>query len=265
MLHLNVPVSHYLVSPVQTISLYDDLHTAAQRMAELSLSSLAVVDGTLLVGAVSRTDLLRAGRVGSMAARGEGRGAVLALPQVQVREVMRAPAITVSRTDSLATAARLMMQHHVHRVFVLEKQHLVGVVSTRDLMRAVRDARSDPRLGRDIGSLMSTPVLTVDADAPVSQAIDLLAQAHVRGLVVVENRWPVGLFTQAEALAAREEAPVTPVESVMSYALLCLPPQTPAHRAAGAMHDTRARRVVVVEQREARGVLTGIDLAALIS
>lgn len=268
MLHLKAPVSQYQTSPVHSVTLDTDIHLVERRLSELSLSCLAVVNHAHLVGVVSRTDLLRVGRIAALsresrsdsAAVEQQAGPALTLPHVPVREIMRSPAFYVQPSDPLANAAKLMMQHHIHRVFVVEHEHLVGVLSTRDLMRAVRDAR----VTQDVATLMSSPVLTVSTDAPVAAAIDQLAQAHVRGLVVVENEWPVGLFTQAEALAARSQPATTPVEEVMSYALLCLPPQTPAHRAAAAMNETRARRVVVVEHREVQGMVTGMDLAALV-
>jgi hypothetical protein len=45
-----------------------------------------------------------------------------------------------------------------------------------------------------------------------------LEKAHVIGRVVVEDDWPVGLFTQREALDARDRERNTPVEEVMSAA-----------------------------------------------
>ncbi len=243
-----------MTSPAQAISGDADLAEAELRLRQLAISCLAVREGDRLVGVISRTDLLR---VGTWA--GKDHHGPLTLPKTPVREIMHKDPITVSPQSPIADAARLMVQHHVHRVFVVEAAHLVGVLSTRDILLSVRDARID----RSIGSFMSTPVLTVPADAPLSQAVDLLSQAHVHGVVVVAGEWPVGLFTQAEALLALGRSDEVPVEEVMSYALLCLPPEMPAHRAAAHMAATRARRVVVVSQRQPVGVLTGVDMAFL--
>ncbi len=53
----------------------------------------------------------------------------------------------------------------------------------------------------------------------------------------------------------------TPVEDVMSSAMLCLPSDTLTHRAAAHAAATRARRVVVTDKREMVGIMTGIDFA----
>ena len=106
---------------------------------------------------------------------------------------------------------------------------------------------------------MSTPVLSVQYDETVGQAIDLFRNAHVSGLVVQEGEWPVGLFTQREALEARVMLPTTPVEEVMTASLVCLQHDTPLHRAAALAIATRARRVLALDGRHVVGLLTGLD------
>ena len=87
----------------------------------------------------------------------------------------------------------------------------------------------------------------------------------MRGVVVLEEEWPVGVFTQSEALAAAHLDPSTPVEEVMSCALLCLPIGMPIHRAAAFAVETRARRVLAVEARDLRGILSGLDMARVVA
>jgi CBS domain-containing protein len=133
----------------------------------------------------------------------------------------------------------------------------VGVLSTKDVMRAIRDKR----VKSPIREWMSSPVFTIRADEPVSLAVERLVKAHVTGLVVVEDDWPIGLFTQREALEARDRERNTPVEETMSAALLALDIDTELHRAAAQAAATRVRRVVAVRGRRMEGILTGIDFA----
>lgn len=56
-------------------------------------------------------------------------------------DVMSRNLITVEPTAPLETLARTMLTHHVHRVPVVEKERLVGIVTTLDLMAAVADGR----------------------------------------------------------------------------------------------------------------------------
>jgi CBS domain-containing protein len=86
----------------------------------------------------------------------------------------------------------------------------------------------------------------------------------VRGLVVVDGTWPVGVFTHTEALRTRHLTPSlleTPVEQVMSYETICLDVKTPLYRVAGHFVQMNVRRVLAVEARALRGIASGFDLA----
>ena len=126
------------------------------------------------------------------------------------------------------------------------------------MLAAIRDKR----LTLPISEIMVHPVFTIENTASVPTAIDRLGDAHVSGLVVVdEDESPIGVFTQVEALEARELPPETRIEDVMNYAMLCLDKRTPLFRAAGQAFATRARRVLAVHDRKVCGILTGIDFA----
>jgi CBS domain-containing protein len=105
----------------------------------------------------------------------------------------------------------------------------------------------------------------VDASEAIGQATDLLLGARVHGLVVCEDDWPVGIYTQREALEAAALDRHRPVEEAMSCAMLCLPPRTPIHRAATLALETRARRLLAVSNRALRGIASGLDIARLIA
>jgi hypothetical protein len=51
----------------------------------------------------------------------------------------------------------------------------------------------------------------------------------------------------------------------MSCALLCLPLKLPLFRAAAFALQTRARRILAVESREMRGIVSGLDMARAIA
>lgn len=253
-----LPVADYMSSPVASVSVSADLGEAERLLRERNVSSLAVLehDGRL-AGVISRTDLLRVGRLRSSMG---GSATLLTLPRMQVRERMVGEVVWVDPETPAAAAAALMVARHIHRVFVVDREEPIGVFSTRDCMRAV----VDERVAAPLSQVMSHPVLTVEATERISRATDMLDEAHVRGLIVVDNEWPVGIFTQGEALAARAHDPGLAVEEVMNAALLCLPETLPLFRAAQFALATRARRILAVEARHMRGVVSGIDFARVV-
>lgn len=252
-------VRFFMTSPVTWVRTTDPLAQAQQCLAARAISAVPVLDETERpVGVLSRFDLLRVGRMRARTHRGE---VLLELPEQPVARAMHTGIMLVGPSATVAEAATTLVQHHIHRVYVADGWKLVGVLSTRDVMRTVVAARIETPLS----GLMNSPVLSVQVNDPISLATDRLAEAHVRGVVVLEGEWPVGMFTQTEALEARDMPSNTPVEEVMSYSMVCLPPSTPLFRAAGLAAATRARRVLVVEHRGLRGILTGIDFARAVS
>ena len=102
---------------------------------------------------------------------------------------------------------------------------------------------------------MTTPAETIDEGETIRMAIHRLADTNVRGLVVVDGTWPIGVFTHAEAIQARALPPTfldTPVEGVMSYETICLDVGTPLYRVAGHAIQMRVRRILAVHARELR-------------
>jgi len=162
----------------------------------------------------------------------------------------------------LSEAAALMVKHSIHRVVVTDPQERVlGVLSTWDLMRALEEKEAN----HPVSEYMSSPIFTIRAEDPVGMAVERLERARVSGLVVVENGWPVGVFTQAEALGARDVALDTPVEKVMSSRLLTLPSRTRMYRAAAQAAATRVRRVVLQDGDALVGILSGLDFARAVA
>jgi predicted transcriptional regulator len=250
-----MPVQLYMSSPVHTVGPDDNLNHVQKRLDELRISSLAVVDeNDKLIGVISRTDLIRVGR---RQAGSRGKAALLTLPNKAVSRRMTDEVVTVGPDDPVSLAAKHMVDGRLHRVYVEASRKLVGVLSTNDVMLAIRDKR----VNKPISDWMSSPVFTVRAQEPVSLATERLEKARVQGLVVVDEGWPIGVFTQREALEARHRPRRTPVEEVMNPAMLSLEAETPLHRAAAQAEALRVRRVIVTSNRRIEGILTGVDFA----
>jgi CBS domain-containing protein len=258
MSNFDIPVEHFMTQPVHTVTAADNLETVQALFSGLGISSLPVVESLekpqALVGVISMTDLIRIGR---RQAGTRSKAALLTLPELPVAKRMSAEVVTVTPKDSISHAASKMVRGHFHRVYVVEDESLIGVLSTRDVMLAIRDKQ----VNVPISDWMTSPVFTVRAQEPISLATDRLAKAHVSGLVVLDDDWPVGLFTQREALESKDLPRDTPVDQAISSAMLILDAQTSIHRAAAQAAALQVRRVIVVDSNTVVGILSGIDFA----
>ena len=103
---------------------------AERLLEERQITGLPVVDATgAVVGVLSRSDLLHARSHEPFATD---------WPGLRVSRLMSKPAVTVSGATSVVEAARLMEQHEVHRLVVVDEDGVpVGVLSTMDFAHAL--------------------------------------------------------------------------------------------------------------------------------
>lgn len=92
--------------------------------------------------------------------------------------------VAVSPDRSLAEVARVMERSGIGLVAIVDGDDLVGVVTDRDLVRRglARHLPADSR----VDAVMSTPVLTIDADVDVRDAVEVFRRHPVRRLAVVD-------------------------------------------------------------------------------
>ncbi|HEV2699998.1 MAG TPA: CBS domain-containing protein [Steroidobacteraceae bacterium] len=113
-------------------------------------------------------------------------------------------------------AIRLMAEHSVGALVVLQGQQLVGVVSERDYARKVilRGRSSSETLVRQI---MSSPVWTVRPDQSVRECMQLMTDKRVRHLPVVEGERVVGVLSIGDLVRAVLEDQQKTIEELEQY------------------------------------------------
>jgi CBS domain-containing membrane protein len=137
---------------------------------------------------------------------------------LKVRDVMTtAEVVTLKRNDKLTLADDVMRLGRIRHLPVLDDdgEHLVGIVSQRDLFRgALAQALGygqyahrkllDTFLVKDV---MTTEVITISPDTPLVEAARILMQRKIGCLPVVEDGSLAGIITESDfvALAARKE------------------------------------------------------------
>jgi CBS domain-containing protein len=256
------PVREYASRAVISVKPDTPLSEVQEIFEERNISAVPVIDGDgALAGILSTTDLLREARIELSEPRAVAR---ITPPPHLARDLMRPKVITVEEDAPLRDAAVLMVKHHIHRVVVTRNGAVVGILSTRDAMRAVLFHHVDTLLER----VMTSPVETIERQDTIREAIERLDDANVHGMVVVDGHWPIGVFTHFEALHARAlpaDYLDTPVEHVMSYETICLDTKTPLFRVAGYAIHMQVRRILAVEKRQLRGIVSGFDLVRVMT
>lgn len=111
---------------------------------------------------------------------------------MNLREIMSRNLFTVAPKTSITEAAKLMRDHNVGAVPVVEGKKIVGILTDRDL--AIRGLTE----GKEPGSLMVSDIMSREMvfghpEMDVHEAAELMANEQVRRLPVVESGALVGM------------------------------------------------------------------------
>jgi CBS domain-containing protein len=181
---------------------------------------------------------------------------------VRAQDLMTPAVWSATPNEPLRVAAERLVQARVHRLVVLARGRTVeGVLSTLDLMRAVRDVRAST----PICQYASRSVASVEMGTPVASVMRQLLEGGFTGMPVTDTGWPVGFISQAELLAARHRPTTTPVEEIASPSFLCLPEPTAIGKAAEEGLRQGIRRLLLVRSRQVTGILTSVDFARAVA
>jgi acetoin utilization protein AcuB len=125
-----------------------------------------------------------------------------------VQDIMQAELITILPETTLPEALRLVQRRGVRHLPVVENGNLVGIVSDRDLKRAMPSAATSLSaqelnylLDRvTVGEFMTRGVITIAPMFPVEEAARIMVTEKISALPVTEGGRLVGIVTETDVL-----------------------------------------------------------------
>ncbi len=135
----------------ETIRANENIRQAIEAMVNLGLSALPVVnDDGECEGVITKTDIIKlAGHLeheDALATRQDLSALIFGvglneITDAKVENVMTKLVVSVTEDDPLTTVAQEMLKHEVHHLPVCNvRQHVVGIVSSMDLVKAISDS-----------------------------------------------------------------------------------------------------------------------------
>lgn len=121
--------------------------------------------------------------------------------EARVRDVMSRRVATARQDDTLAFASQILKWRHIRHLPVVDAEdHLVGILSDRDLLTHVVEGPAGSLPLRDV---MHTRVEVVGPETDLAEAAAMLAVARIDCLPVVRGKKLLGILTSADVLAER--------------------------------------------------------------
>lgn len=154
--------------------------------------------------------------------------------QILARDVMQSKLITADPDQSLAEVRHLLFESHISGVPVVSEGRLVGIVTRSDLVR--------------VEELVEALDGEISQEQRMVQQTDGFRHSSVEGFQGFKKR-----LSELR------------VKDAMRAQVLTCSPDTPVGQVAGEMVRHHVHRIVVVEGRAPVGIVSALDVAALVA
>jgi len=227
----------------------ETLVSVAKTMSEKHISCVVIVDDSSVIGILTERDVLKK-------AIAEGKD----FRTMSAAALMSAPVVSVSPDLSVLGASKIMEATNIKRLPVLANEQLAGIVTQTDLVRAL----THYGMWIDISKIMSADVSGIQSNATVAEAAQVMASRNISSIAVIAGDEVVGILTERDLLkrvvALKRDPHQTKIGQVMSSPVTTIPASHSICSASKTMEDENIRRLIVMEGKSLRGILTQTDI-----
>jgi CBS domain-containing protein len=128
---------------------------------------------------------------------------------MSVRDLMSKMVVPGDPRQSLVQAAAEMRAHRVSALAVLDGSAIVGIITERDMLRAIADGRLPDQT--HVSEYMTSSPRTIEASAPAALAAQVMVQHRVRHLPVTDGGRLVGFLSARDLLAIKPWPKMLPI------------------------------------------------------
>lgn len=127
------PVTTIMTENVITLKKSDSLETAEKLFKKHHIRHIPVVRGDVIIGMLSYTDLLRISFADSVYDDDDHVDSIV-YNMFSIEQVMAKKIVSVSSSSSIKEVAEILAKSEFHALPVVDKNILVGIVTTTDLI-----------------------------------------------------------------------------------------------------------------------------------
>ena len=133
-----------------------------------------------------------------------------------MREKGRA-VFSVAPDATLSEAAQLLARHRIGAVLILDMHGApAGILSERDIV-SVLAQQGAAALVRNVGSCMSSPVMTCEETDSIEDLMERMTHGRFRHLPVVQRGRVVGVVSIGDVVKTRIEETVREAQALKEY------------------------------------------------
>ena len=116
----------------------------------------------------------------------------------KIKDVMNPSTLSLESTATASDAAKIMETRNLEAVVVVENNKLVGIVTDRDY--TIKLGSHAYPIDTPISRLMSYPLISIDQDADISVALNLMEKNKIKRLPVTSGDTVLGMITMSDLI-----------------------------------------------------------------
>ncbi len=181
---------------------------------------------------------------------------------MKVKDLATKKIVTIDVDRNLRDALKLMRKNRISRLLVTDNDKIVGIITERDIAdrlgfwkeRKISDAHIH------VSAACSYNLLTIDANASLGTAAELMLRRKISSLLVTENGKPIGILTKTDLIKSLRNIKVL-VEKYMSKNTFSLYVGATLLEARKLMFERGVKRVPILLKDKIVGIVTEADIA----
>ena len=114
----------------------------------------------------------------------------------KIKDVMNPTIVSLESTATASDAAKIMESCNTEAVIVVEDNELVGIITDRDF--TIKIGSHAYPIDTPISRLMSYPLISIDKNEEISNAMKLMTENKIKRLPVISDDKLLGIITMSD-------------------------------------------------------------------
>ncbi len=123
---------------------------------------------------------------------------------MKIRDILRHKGhdvVTASTDDSVLQAVRVLVDHNIGGVVVVDGGEVIGILTERDILRLVA-RKPDELQALEVGQVMTRDVIKLAPDDDLAHVMEVMTENRIRHLPVIEEGRLAGIVTIGDVVNA---------------------------------------------------------------
>jgi CBS domain-containing protein len=170
--------------------------------------------------------------------------------------------IVVSPKTSLLDARTILLKHRISRLIVSEKDKPVGMLTEKDLVKAIYRIDAKPLESTRVSHVMSKDLIAVQESATLYDCARLMIDNKISSIIVLhKDKTLSGIVTKTDIASVflTQSVESLPVSKIMTRDVITVKPADSLLYVESVLVNNKISRVVVERNRQPVGIITHRD------